>query len=203
MIYNPVSFESVDKAVLDQKKVLAIGRFAYQKGFDILINLWKNVDVKHPDWTLDIYGDGADKEKYSHLIAQLGLQDKVTLFPATSQVRETMLKYSILCFPSRYEGFGLVLAEAMECGLPCVAFDCPSGPAEIIRDGEDGFLVNLGDGDAYINRVNRLIENPQLRKDMGKLAYSNIKRFSLDNIMSQWVALFENLLNNSPKQCLD
>lgn len=110
-------------------------------------------------------------------------------------IKDKYLESSIMLLTSRSEGFGMVLIEAMECGLPCVSFDCPSGPADIIKNDEDGFLINLEDVNAMTDKISLLIENKELRKTMGEHAKKNVKRFSPDNIVRLWDELFKSLIN--------
>ena len=122
-----------------------------------------------------------------------GLQGKVVCHPVVSDIRQEYLKSSVFVFSSRFEGFGLALAEAMSVGVPPVSFACPCGPSDIIRDGEDGFLCKDGDCSQLADAICRLIENDELRKSMGQKAAQNIRRFTTDNIMRQWNELFNEI----------
>jgi len=117
---------------------------------------------------------------------KLGLENTINIMPFSHNIYEEYLKSSIFVLSSRYEGFGLVLIEAMSCGLPCVAFDCPHGPSDIIRDKEDGLIVENGNVEALANAICWMIEHNDERKTMGRKAKENVKRYSLDVIMSQW-----------------
>ena len=110
-------------------RVIAIGRLTYQKGFDRLIDAWTIVNRRHPDWKLDIFGEGIRREALNKQIRNNGLEKSVTIHPFTKNIAQEYLNSSIFALSSNYEGFVLVLLEAMGCGLPCVAFDCPNGPA--------------------------------------------------------------------------
>lgn len=176
----------------DAKRVIAVGRYTYQKGFDMLIEAWTRVKKAHPDWHLDIYGPG-ERETFIKLAERHGVADVVTCHPTLDDVEEEFRTSSIYAFSSRYEGFGMVLIEAMACGLPCVSFACQCGPATIISDGEDGILVKPNDIDALANGIIRLIEDEDLRKQMGAKAYVNVRRFSQEAIMEKWINLFESL----------
>ena len=113
--------------------------------------------------------------------------------PATEDIAEEFAKSSIYVMSSRYEGFGLVLAEAMSCGLPCISFDCPYGPREIITDGEDGLLADDGNIENLAKKLEHLMSNEELRIEMGTMAIQNISRFKPDSIMAQWINLFNSI----------
>ena len=121
--------------------------------------------------------------------------DCIFIHEPTSEIIAKYQESSIYIMSSRYEGFGMVLLEAMACGIPCVSFDCPYGPSDIIHDGEDGFLVKHLDTTALAERICYLIENPEIRKEMGEKAKRNIKRYSRENVMAQWTELFNHLLH--------
>lgn len=193
VIANPLPFAVDETSSCDKKRVISVGRLSLQKGYTHLIKAWKLVSEKHTDWKLCIYGQGEQKAELDNLIEKLKLQESVSIQPPVLNIKDEFLKNSIYAMSSIYEGFGLALAEAMLCGLPSVAFDCPSGPAEIITEGVDGFLVETGNYKILAERIVSLIENETLRKEMGQQAHKNMKRFLPENTMPRWVTLFEQI----------
>lgn len=193
-IYNPLSFFPDKVSECKTKQVIAVGRYTYQKGFDMLIESWKYIKEKHPDWVLKIYG-GGDKKSFEELRDSLGLQDNIFLEPSTDNIIDKYCESSIFVLSSRFEGFGMVITEAMACGLPAVSFECPSGPRDIINDGEDGLLVENGNIKQLAEKISYLIENEELRKEMGSKARINVERFKIENIAKQWVDLFDKVLS--------
>ena len=176
------------------KSAIFVGRFSTQKGIDSLLKIWSLVSEKHPEWQLDIYGEGELRVHYLSVINEMGAN--VHVFAPTTNIMEKYRENSILLLTSLYEPFGLVLPEAMSCGLPVVAFDCPYGPAEIITDGVDGFLIQNRNVEAFADKVCQLIEDEALRKKMGEAGALSSMRYSPDRIMPQWKSLFENLVNS-------
>ena len=192
VIPNPIPNLSPDIGNLKNKKVIAVGRYTYQKGFDLLIEAWRIVIEKHADWTLNIYGSGETKA-FQEQIIRLGIEKNCKLNGPTSNINEKYEESSILAFSSRFEGFGMVLLEAMSCGLPVVSFACPCGPKDIITDGKNGYLVEPENVEALAERICHLIEHEELRKEMGKAARKRAEDFQEDKIMQKWVDLFENI----------
>ena len=188
IIPNPLSFASNEKSNLENKTVICVGKISYQKGQDILLKAWEKVYQKFPDWQLHLYG----KENLEFLDTQ-NLENNVSFFPPEKNIRQKYIESSVYVMSSRFEGFGMVLTEAMECGVPCVSFDCPSGPADIIKDGEDGFLVEKENTEELAEKLITLIENQDLRKQMGIRAKENVKRFSAEKIVQEWDKLFKEL----------
>lgn len=178
----------------ETKRVIAAGRYTYQKGFDMLLKAWQQVEADCPEWQLYIFG-GGEPAPYQQQADELGLSN-VHLLPATSDLQSEMLSSSIFAFSSRYEGFGLVLAEAMSCGLVPVSFECPCGPRDIITHSVDGILIPPSDINAFANAIRQLISNPSRRATMSMAARASAKRFTEDTIMQQWLTLFE---ANAPK----
>ena len=176
------------------KSAIFVGRFSTQKGIDSLLKIWSLVSEKHPEWQLDIYGEGELRVHYLSVINEMGAN--VHVFAPTTNIMEKYRENSILLLTSLYEPFGLVLPEAMSCGLPVVAFDCPYGPAEIITDGVDGFLIQNRNVEAFADKVCQLIEDEALRKKMGEAGALSSMRYSPDRIMPQWKTLLENLVNS-------
>ncbi len=191
VIPNTTSFASEGGASLDNKQVIAVGRLARQKRFDLLIEAWEKIHKKHPDWKLSIYGNGSLQEELQAQIESVGLQEVVTIYPATTEIKEKYKESSILALSSDYEGFGMVLVEAMSVGVPCVSFTCKCGPRDIIENGVSGILVEHGDVDGLAAGIDRLIEDESLRKDMGRNAVERIREnFTEEVVMEKWENLF-------------
>ena len=193
VIPNPITIEYGERSPLDMKRVIAVGRLNEQKGYDFLIGAWSIVAKKHPDWTLDIYGEGQLRDFIQNMIIQYGLKASINLKGVVKDINREYAKSSILVLSSRYEGFGLVLVEAMSCGVPCVAFDCPFGPRDIINSGIDGLLVKYLDVKALADGLCTLIENVKLRQAMGNKAFEHIQRYDVDHVMQMWMDLFNKL----------
>lgn len=192
VISNPLPFQTEQTSNLTEHQVIAVGRYTYQKGFDLLLKAWKIVSKQYPDWKLYIYGKG-DKTEYHQLVQDLKLNN-IFLENATSNIINKYGESSIFVLSSRFEGFGMVIAEAMACGVPAVSFACPCGPKDIIRNGEDGLLVENGNIEQLAEKIGYLIENEDIRKEMGKKARINVKRLETEIIMKQWTQLFNELL---------
>lgn len=192
IIPNPLKDTPQNYSTQDNKKMLILARFCSQKNLPNLLLSWENVQKKHPDWLLDIYGEGEDKDRMLEIIKEKQL-NTVHVKGYVNDPFQVIPQYSLFLMPSLYEGFPMVLLECMSCGVPVVAYNCLCGPNEVIRDGEDGIIVPLNDMDTFIDRVNYLIENPELRKSMSQKSRENIKRYSLDKVMSQWVDLFDGI----------
>lgn len=179
------------RSSLDMKRVIFVGRFTIQKDVWSMLEVWRLVHQRYPDWELHAYGEGELKMDFLKVIEREDINLKV--HEPTSDIFERYLESSLLMMTSVYEPFGLVLPEAMSCGLPVVAFDCPYGPADIIRDGVDGFLIKDRDSHVYAERVCQLIENMQLRRQMGEHAVISSQRYCASRIMPQWESLFRQI----------
>lgn len=196
VIPNSLPFYPQESSTCENKRAICVGRLSEQKGMEYLIEAWSYVHKNHPDWKLDIYGYGELKEEMTRSIATLDLTDVISINEPTNEIIQKYLESSIYIMSSRFEGFGMVLLEAMACGVPCISFDCPYGPADIIRNGEDGFLVEHLNTRALANSICQLIEQPELRKRFGEKAKKNITRYSKDNVMKQWTELFNELTHH-------
>ena len=178
----------------DKKSVIYVGRFCHQKDISSLLVIWQMVQLKHPDWMLMIYGEGELRDEYLPKIGSI--DSNIRVYNPTLDIMSEYLQNSMLLLSSLYEPFGLVLPEAMSCGLPVVAFDCPYGPADIITDGVDGFLIKNRDIQAFADRVCQLIEDEELRCRMGQNGIVSSQRYRKDVIMPKWISLFEKLLSS-------
>ncbi|HRP90889.1 MAG TPA: glycosyltransferase family 4 protein [Edaphocola sp.] len=192
-IPNPLSFKSEISSSLEEPTIIAVGSHTWNKGYDLLIQAWEQLESKFPDWNVKIFGKMDPAEIFVNLTKEKQLK-RIHFFEPTKDIQSEYLKSSLLVLPSRSEGFGMVLIEAMECGLPCVSFDCPSGPRDIIKNNEDGFLVAPQNVDALVAKIELLMENKLLRKQMGQKAKINVNRYSVENIMKEWLALYESVI---------
>lgn len=168
VIPNYTLMNSLRLPIYASKVVVSAGRVCYEKNFERLERLWSKIAKKNSDWTLKIHHK-------------------------TKDMVSAYLEGSIFVMTSRFEGFGMVLIEAMSCGLPCIAFDCPYGPREIIEDGKTGYLIPYDDDDMFIEKLNYLMEHPEVRERMGKAAKESVKRFSRDRIMNEWKSFYLHL----------
>jgi len=177
----------------EQKSVIYVGRFSTQKDIDSLLRIWTIVHQQYPEWRLDIYGEGELKDNYLSIIQKMNAN--IHVFEPTANIMEVYREHSILLLTSLYEPFGLVLPEAMSCGLPVVAFDCPYGPADIITDEVDGYLIAARSVELFAKRLGQLISDYDLRVQMGQAGIVSSKRYRSEVIMSQWVNLFRQLVS--------
>ena len=192
VIPNFITIEPLTAKDYSVKRVVSAGRYAYEKGYDMLLKSWALVNKDYPDWELHIYGDG-DRAPYLKQSEHLGITDSVFLHPSTSDIAKEFSKSSIYVMTSRYEGFGLVLIEAMSCGLPCISFDCPYGPRNIIKDKHDGILVKSDDINKLKESLVYLMSDATIREAYGLNALDDVKRYHKDAIMKQWLDLFHYL----------
>ena len=176
----------------EKKRIIAVGRLCEEKGFERLLTIWKVVSSKFPDWQLAIFGEGKLKNKLNNIIDTEHMKN-VILYGTTKDIGKEYSDSSICVVTSYYEGFSLVTLEAMKFGLPCVAFDCPYGPRNIIEDHKNGFLVENGNNKLFIEKLCCLIENNNLRFDFSKSAIETAEHFNTDIVMNQWKSLFEEL----------
>ena len=176
------------------KRVIAVGRYSDQKGFDMLIKAWGKLSPKYHDWHLYIFGN-EDRVPYEEMAKTEKCQDTCHCMPVTEDIATEYGKSSIFVMSSRYEGMPLALIEAMSSGLACVSFNCPNGPSDIINDGTDGFLAKNGDIDDLAAKIENLICKESLRSQIGIKAKQNIERYSPDAIMQQNILLYNRILN--------
>jgi glycosyltransferase involved in cell wall biosynthesis len=193
VIPNTVHDVSGPSADLDSRTVLAAGRLVHQKGFDMLIAAFERVHAAHPDWRLKICGGGELAGRLKAQVAERGLGQAVELAGPCADLPGEMERASIYALSSRFEGFPLVLLEAMGKGMAVVAFDCPTGPRDILDDHASGLLVPAKDVDAFATALLELIEDDELRHRCGPAAAETAKQYTIDAIGPRWEALFRDL----------
>lgn len=192
-IPDPLTFYPEQVSSLKNKRVIAVGRYVYQKGFDLLLKVWSIIEKRYPDWELVIFGSG-NREPYECLMNELSIDgSRCHLNGPSSNIQQEYMNSSIFAFTSRFEGFGMVLVEAMSCGLPVISFDCPCGPHDIITDDEDGLLVQNGNVSAYVHKLSLLMDDASLRQRMSTAGRKNVERFKMEHIGDSWKKLFEGL----------
>ena len=191
VIPNAANFIAEKYSDCSAKRVIAVGRLDYQKGFDRLILVWEKVHQQMPDWRLDIFGQGEWREMLQSMIDERGLQDVVRLNNPTKNIGDEYVDSSIIVMTSNYEGFGMVLVEAMSCGVPAISFDCKCGPAEIISQHDGGLVVKNGDIEGLAEAIVMLMKDEELRKRMGENAKRVVETYSEKRVMKKWIDLYE------------
>ena len=171
------------------KKAIAVGRLENQKGFDILIDCWKEISRQYPDWQLDIYGEGSCREELQQQIYSLELGDRVKLCGRNDNIIEVYPQYSLHLMTSRYEGLPMTLIEAQACGLPSIIFDFQYGGSDIISNEHNGIILEQGNCLKYIEAAMKIMSSEELRKEYGKNSLEIGKRYSKGNIFSKWIEL--------------
>ena len=183
----------------EAKKVIFVGRFAKQKGLPSLLEIWDRVHERHDDWQLNIYGEGELKDWLLEEIEKNHNKCNIYVHEPTDHVFDKYCESSIFILTSDYEPFGLVIPEAMSCGLPVIAFDCKYGPADIITDGKDGWLIAEGDINGFADKICRLIERPEERIEMGHNGIASVERYKASVIMPLWMDLFNSIKKERTK----
>lgn len=201
VIPNPTRLFDCKPSPMNNKRVISISRIQPIKRIEDLIEAWAIIHQQVPDWELEVWGNGPANytRKLQNRIEQHHLSGCVHLRGRTENVQEALQSASLFAFASAHEGFGLVLIEAMSCGLPCVSYTCPCGPKDLISDGVDGLWVKNGDVQDMADKLLMLIRDEDKRKRMGKAAIEKSKQYSMEKIGQMWLALFEELVSK-PKQ---
>lgn len=181
----------------DYKTILSVGRLTEQKQFHHLISTYAKIHSKHPKWKLAIAGEGNLAATLQKQVYELGLSESVTLLGRVGNVGEWYHHCDIFVMTSKTEGFPNALIEAMSHGLPVISYDCPTGPREIIENGENGLLTDLNDTDQLETQLLKLIETPQLRDKLSKKAVAIRETLAMPNIMAQWEVLIATTLENT------
>mgnify|MGYP001427238425 CR=1 FL=1 len=195
VIPNAAIHVSKNYSEVKNKRVIAVGRLDYQKGFNRLIQAWKLVQHtgRFSDWKLDIFGQGEWREMLQQMIDKQGLQNTVKINPPTNAILNEYVHSSLLVMSSNYEGFGMVLVEAMSCGVPVISFDCKCGPKDIIQPGINGLLVPNGDIQALADAMMKVMEDEAYRKMLSLNARKVVDTYSEQAVMSQWILLFTSI----------
>jgi glycosyltransferase involved in cell wall biosynthesis len=199
VIPNCLPFEADKKATLKEKNIIAVGRLVHEKGFDMLIDIYENIYKEETNWQLNIFGDGDDFKLLESKIKAKGLEKNINLCGAVKNISECYLQSSIFVLTSRSEGFGLVIIEAMNHGLPIVSFDC-DGPKNIFIDNESGFLIPQFDKNKFSEKLLFLIKNKEKREEMGGVARTISFKYRETKIIPLWnkqiQSTVKNLLSN-------
>tara|TARA_B110000211_G_C14031407_1_gene532311 strand:+ start:409 stop:1551 length:1143 start_codon:yes stop_codon:yes gene_type:complete len=186
------------RSSLKRHHVISVGSMHdKRKAFDVQIKVWKKIIENHPNWILNIYGDGIERENLQNLINELNLCNNVILHGNSNTIQKHFLESSIFLFTSIAEGLPMVLIEALSYGIPCVAYDCPTGPSDIITNNEDGFVVEQNDSKILVEKLSLLIKNEKLRETMGKKAKQNAKRYNTIVVGKQWSKFFDKIINEN------
>ncbi|MDR2954230.1 MAG: glycosyltransferase family 4 protein [Prevotella sp.] len=190
---NPNSFIPPKIVSGESKKVIAVGRYSIPKRFDNLLLIWSKITRHFPDWQLEIWGEGGERKKLENLIEELGIGDTTSLKGYTSNIEEHMSASSIFALTSDFEGFPLVVLEAMVCGLVPICFACQTGPRDIITDGENGFLIPPKNLDLFAEKLAYLMDNKEARAEMAGKAIKRADDYTLDKIAKRWMDEFKRL----------
>lgn len=196
VIPNPLSFYPEEKecSTLQNNKIIAVGKQSFQKGYDRLLQSWALIHKQFPNWELEIYGTVSKTMGLEVLAQELGIANTVYFFPPIKNIAQKYQEASIYAMSSRYEGFGMVLTEAMAYGVPCVSFDCPYGPSDIITHNHNGLLVPNHHIKDFAAAMSQLITDKELRVSMGKNARKDVQRYLPEAIVAQWDHLFQKLI---------
>jgi glycosyltransferase involved in cell wall biosynthesis len=196
-IFIPQALDYIPKvnSKLDKKSIISIGRLSKEKGFVTLINIFKLVNDKYPDWNLNIIGDGIERQNIEERIKIHNLEGKIIMhgYRDRKYIEEELLNSSIYVMTSFEESFGLVLLESQSYGIPCIAFDCAKGATEIIKNNENGYLIKDRNIEDMAIKISKLIDDKKLRQNMGANAKNNALKYSKDIILKKWINFIEKI----------
>lgn len=194
VIPDPLPFTPSQVSPLTEKRVIVVARYSHEKGIDLLLQAWAEIEKQCTDWRLDVFGEG-DTAPFEQLIDELTIdRNRCKLNGRINEIEQEYMKSSIAVCSSRFEGFGLVIVEAMACGLPVVSFDCLWGPHEIITNGENGLLVENGNIIKMADAINILIRNKKYREQIGKKSVVSVQQYNRSQIVQKWNDLFKKII---------
>lgn len=195
-IPNPIPIpEEANEYSLGSKTIIAAGRLCEQKGFDLLIDAYKKIAGQFPAWKLEIWGQGHLKDNLQKQIEESNMEKYISLMGSTDDMPSKYKNASFFVLSSRFEGFSMVLAEALSYNLPVVSFNCPTGPSDFVTNEFNGLMIENGDVDALSQAIKRMIESPELRSRMSSVGKESVEQFSTDNIISKWQTELKRFLN--------
>lgn len=192
---NPIIKQEKDHSTCTSKVAITAARLVKIKNYEALVNIWAKVVERHPEWILQIWGEGPEGGHLREQIDKMGLKNHVFLMGYTPDVQDQMAKASLFVLTSQTEGFSLVMIEAMSVGIPAVAYNCPGGLPYVLKDGETGYLVPMNDEDAFVEKVCMFIENEELRRKMGQAALLEVEQYRMEKMTQRWMELFQELLD--------
>lgn len=183
-IPNPVQYQGITRNTRS-KIALAAGRLSHQKGFDKLINIWASFIINNPDWKLYIAGDGELMHSLKSQVKDLDIEDSITFLGRVNNIESYYNISDVFLMTSRYEGLPLVLLESQSWGMPAISFDCPTGPKEVIRNNENGFLIDIDDNEGFISKLESLNENDIFYR-LSRGAVNNSLMYDPEIIKQKW-----------------
>lgn len=192
VIGNSISFFPEKRSQLKNKKIISVGRYTNEKGYDLLVEVWRKIEERNREWNCEVYGSGDELDKLNAKIAEYNLKN-IRFNPPTQEIMEKYLESSLYVMTSRSEGLPLVLIEAMSCGLPAVSFDCPCGPKDLIEDEKNGYLIPAGEIELMSEKILDLINNPEKILEFSDKAIKKSLEYSEEIIMEKWKKLFEEI----------
>ena len=196
---NPIIKKEKEYSTCTSKIAITAARLVDVKNYASLVNIWEKVVQVHPDWTLQIWGNGPEENRLREQIDRMNLMNHVFLMGYTPDVQEQMAQASIFVLTSRTEGFSLVAIEAMSVGIPAVVYNCPGGIRYVVKDSVTGYLVPMDDEDTFAQKICTLIENENLRIKMEQASLQEVEQYRIEKIAEQWMGLFEELVRNIHK----
>lgn len=197
VIPNMLSFEPKKTSTCMENRVIAVGRLDFQKKFDRLIDIWALVNKNCPDWKLDIFGKGPDRDRLLIQIKNLGLEGVITIKEPTKNIESEYANSSVFAMTSTYEGMPMTLLEAISMGVPCVAYGCKCGPKDIIDNDINGYCVEEGNKIVYVQKLIELLKDTQKRVSFGEKAKNKANEYSVDLVMNRWMLLFQKLFESN------